>query len=381
MEYRKFPRGDENISTLGIGGEYLEGLSTSVVVDIVDYAISQGINILDVFMPGPNVRDNLGIALKGRREKMFIQGHLCTTAENGQYRRTRNLDETKRSFDDLLTRLKTDYIDFGMIHYVDKEEDFEHVLASGIYEYAKELKKLGVIRHLGFSSHNPVIANKFIDMGGIDILMFSINAAYDLDSMNNDDVYALMDFKGLKGKLEISSDRASLYTRCEHDGIGITVMKTLAAGRLLRAEDSPFGKALSVPQCMHYCLTRPAVLSCMIGVSSLAQLKEALEYFELNSVDKDYSFIAGTPRFSMTGKCMYCSHCLPCPSGIDIASVNKYLDLATIGKDIPQTVKEHYFLLENTAKDCVQCGSCEKNCPFGVDIRAKMKVANRIFGA
>lgn len=380
MDYRKLPRGEEKVSTLGIGGEYLVNLPTQEVVDIVDYAINHGINILDLFMPGHEIRSSLGIALEGRREKMFIQGHMCTIEKDGQYKRTRDLDETKSSFEDLLERLKTDYIDFGMIHYVDTEEDFNRVFESGIFEYARGLKKQGVIRHLGFSSHNPVIANRFIDKGDIDIIMFSINAAYDLDSACNDDVYALIDFKGLKDKLEVSSERASLYTRCERDGIGITVMKALAAGRLLKAEVSPFGKALTVPQCMHYCLTRPAALSCMIGVSSLDQLKEALKYYETNIEEKDYSFIAGSPKYSMTGKCMYCNHCLPCQAGIDIASVNKYYDLAAIGKDIPQTVKEHYSSMKYTAKDCMQCGTCEKNCPFGVDIRTRMKEAVKTFG-
>jgi predicted aldo/keto reductase-like oxidoreductase len=68
MDYRKLPKGNEIISTLGIGGEYLEGLPTGEVVDIIDYAIENGVNIVDVFMPGADVRSNIGIALEGRRE-------------------------------------------------------------------------------------------------------------------------------------------------------------------------------------------------------------------------------------------------------------------------------------------------------------------------
>jgi uncharacterized protein len=380
MDYRKLPRGNERISTLGIGGEYLEGLSTKEVVGIIDHAMENGVNIVDVFMPGPDVRDNIGIALEGRREKMYLQGHFSTICQNGQYKRTRKLDEVKLSYDDLLTRLKTDYIDFGMVHYVDKEEDFEEVFSNGIFDYMRDLKRQGIIRHLGFSSHNPSIAKKFIDLGDVDIFMFSINAAYDLDSTNDDDIMALMSFEGMKEEgIGSSPLRSSLYTRCEKMGIGITAMKALGAGRLLSAKDSPFGEAMSVQQCMHYCLTRPGVLSCMMGVHSLEELKECLKYYTVSKEEKDYTAIAKSPKYAMAGKCMYCNHCLPCPAKIDIATVNKFLDLATMGENIPSTIVEHYKSLNANASDCIQCGACEKNCPFGVDIRAKMHKAVEIF--
>ena len=115
---------------------------------------------IDIFMPQAPTRDHLGAALKGRREKFLIQGHLCTVYEDEQYTRTRDIEKTKRSFEDLLHRLQTDYIDIGMIHYVDSEEDFQTVFGGEIIEYAKELKEKGIVRYLGMSSHNPHIAKK-----------------------------------------------------------------------------------------------------------------------------------------------------------------------------------------------------------------------------
>lgn len=380
MEYRKLPRGEERISTLGLGGEHLIGLAPQEVVEIFDFAMVNGVNILDIYMPEPEVRSNIGNALQGRREKMLIQGHLCATYQGGQYKRTRNLEQSKIAFDDLLTRLKTDYIDFGMIHYVDKEHDYEKVLRSGILAYAQDLKRQGIIRHLGFSTHNPLIAQKLIETGDMDLFMFSINPAYDLDETNNDDVDALVEFKGMKGDTKgMAPLRAGLYADCERQGIGITVMKALGAGRLLSAQDNPFGQALSVAQCMHYCLTRPAVLSCMLGIHSLDELKEALKYYQATDEEKDYTAIASSPRYAMAGKCMYCNHCLPCPSDIDIAAVLKFLDLATIGEQVPETVRGHYLALAANADDCIQCGDCETNCPFGVTIMDKMTQAQALF--
>ena len=80
-----------------------------------------GLTILDCWMSEPNVRSNIGLAIKGRREKWIIQGHIGSTWENGQYVRTRDLTKVKPAFEDLLTRLQTDYIDLGMIHFIDTE--------------------------------------------------------------------------------------------------------------------------------------------------------------------------------------------------------------------------------------------------------------------
>ncbi len=106
-------------------------------------------------------------------------------------------------------------------------------------------------------------------------------------------------------------------------------MKGYAAGVLLSEKESPFEKALTPVQCLHYCLTRPAVVSVMAGVSNRNQILAATAYSTSSNKEKDYSeVLANAPRSSFSGHCMYCGHCAPCSKKIDIASVNKYLDLA-----------------------------------------------------
>jgi len=65
---------------------------------------------------------------------------------------------------------------------------------------------------------------------------------------------------------------------------------------------------------------------------------------------------------------------------IDIAAVNKYLDLALIQKSVPETLRDHYGLLAHRADECIDCGQCMENCPFGVDVISKMKEAAALFG-
>ena len=380
MEYRTLGRTGLRVSEIGLGGEWFNGLTARESCAIVDAAQEKGINYIDIFMPQAPTRTNLGFALKGRREQFIIQGHLCTVFEDGQYTRTRDIEKTKRSFADLLERLHTDYIDVGMIHYVDSEEDFRTVFEGPVLAYARELKQNGVIRHIGMSSHNPHIALKAVESGVVDVLMFSINPAYDMERAETD-IDDLMEFKGMeKGGLVVDEARQRLYSACEAAGVAITVMKPLGAGTLLKAESSPFGVALTVPQCIQYCLDRNGVKVVIVGCHTVDEVLAAAKYYDTPVQERSYAHIFGAGNaIHMTGRCMYCNHCQPCPAHIDIAAVTKFLDLAAQQDPVPETVAQHYWSLSATADDCLMCGRCEPNCPFGVKIRDNMARARELF--
>ena len=112
-----------------------------------------------------------------------------------------------------------------------------------------------------------------------------------------------------------------------------------------------------------------------------AQVREAVGYLELSDAERDYAPIVGSRRNDFKGNCVYCNHCRPCPAGIDIAAVNKYLDIAKLEESaVPPGIAQHYRALEHTASECIGCGSCEKRCPFGVPVIENMKLAARLFG-
>ena len=380
MEYRTLGRTGLRVSEIGLGGEWFNGLTAQESSAIVDAAQEKGINYIDIFMPQAPTRSNLGAALEGRREQFIIQGHLCTVFEDGQYTRTRDIEKTKRSFADLLERLHTTYIDVGMIHYVDSEEDFRTAFEGPVLAYAKELKEKGVIRHIGMSSHNPHIALQAVESGMVDVLMFSINPAYDMERADTD-IYDLMEFKGMeKSSLVVDEARQKLYSACEAAGVAITVMKPLGAGTLLKAESSPFGVAMTVPQCIQYCLDRNGVKVVIVGCHTVEEVLAAAKYYDTPLQERSYAHIFGAGNaIQMTGRCMYCNHCQPCPAHIDIAAVTKFLDLAAQQDSVPETVVQHYWSLSATADDCLMCGRCEPNCPFGVKVRDNMARAREMF--
>lgn len=381
MEYRELGRTGIKVSVIALGCEGFVANEGALTEQLLNAAEQGGINCIDLYAPQPEMRSRLGKWLRGRRGKFVLQAHLCTVWQEGQYKRTREIGEVKASFEDLLTRLATDYIDIGMIHYVDSLEDWEAVAGGPVMAYAREMQAQGKIRYIGLSSHNPAVAMQAVQSGLIDVLMFSVNPCYDLQPAN-EDCYALWDGKNYDRQLvNMDPEREALYETCSRLGVAITVMKAFGGGDLLDEELSPAGKALTVNQCLHYALTRPGVAAVMSGAHTVDELEKCLEYTTAADVEKDYAAaFAALPKISWEGHCMYCGHCAPCPQGIDVAAVTKFLNLTKAQNSVPETVREHYAALRHHAGECVKCGACEKRCPFKVTVIQNMQEAVKVFG-
>lgn len=380
MKLRRLGKTNLQVSEIGFGGEWLERHPEAEGIDLIRYASAQGINILDCWMADPKSRDIIGQGIQGSRAQWYIQGHIGSTWKDGQYFRTRDMAYVRPAFEDLLHRLQTDYVDLGMIHYVDSLEEWERIQDSDYLQYVLALKRSGTIRHIGLSSHNPRVARKAAESGYVEMILFSVNPAFDMlpASENIDTLFAEEFDAGLKGT---DPDRAALYQACEEADVGITVMKGFAGGRLFDAKRSPFGVSLTPAQCIHYALTRPAVASILCGYDTKEQVDQAVAYETASLEERDYaSVLSSAPFHAALGDCTYCGHCKPCPAELDIAMINKFYDLAVMQPKVPATVQSHYDLLTHTASECISCRACESRCPFGVSIADRMQKAALLFG-
>ena len=381
MKYRDLGSTGLKVSEIGMGCEGFSEKNNEMAQLLFDAAQKTGINYFDLYAPDPDMRRAVGRALKGRRDAFIIQGHLCSIWKNGQYLRTRSLPEVKAGFEEMLQLLDTDHVEIGMIHYCDSMKDWDAIIENGILDYALQLKKEGRIGHVGLSSHNPVVARRAVETGKIEVLMFSVNPCYDLQPADEDVEKLWADEAYEHPLVNMDPDRQALYELCEEKGVGITVMKAFGGGDLLDASLSPAGVALTPAQCISYALSRPAVATICCGAHSTEQLLSCVHYEDLPEAERDFApALASFPKISWKGHCMYCNHCLPCPQHINIADVTKFYNLTQAQKTVPETVREHYLALEHHAGECIQCGSCEKRCPFSVDIRANMRAAAETFG-
>lgn len=364
MEYRKLPHGTEQISVLGLGTSSIGMAGDQEIEATMTMALENDVTYFDMASADAAPFPAFGRALAGQRKSVYFQIHFGANYQGGKYGWTTDLDTIKRSVDWQLTSLRTDYIDFGFLHCIDEESDLHHALQGGVLDYILQLKREGVVRHIGLSSHTPRIVHLALDAGILDMLMFSINPAYDYEKEGE---YAI-------GGVD---ERQSLYRRCEAEGVGISVMKAFSGGQLLGARTSPFGRALTEYQCIQYALDKPGVLTVLPGVRGREDLKRILGFVKATPEEKDYSVLATFAPQEAKGICVYCNHCQPCPAGLDVGLINKYYDLALAGDEL---AKSHYSHLEKKAGDCIGCGHCDSRCPFHVGQVERMRTIRAYFG-
>lgn len=356
MQYRQLPNGGEKISVVGLGMGSIHESSEVEIEEILRTAMERGVNYFDMAASEAKPYESYARAFQGKRDQVLLQMHFGAVYENGTYGWTRDCKKIRQSFQSQLNLLKTDYTDMGFVHCIDEKSDYDKIMSGGIWEYMKNLKQDGVIRHLGLSSHDPEIVRRFLDTGLIDMVMFSINPAYD---------YSTGDYG-----IGTVTERVKLYQECEKEGVGISVMKPFGGGKLLDAKTSPFKEKLTHYQCMQYALDRPAVLTVLPGIRSMADLDRIIGFVDAPQEEKDYSIISRFTPQNSDGICVYCNHCQPCPKGLNVGLINKYYDLALAGDAM---AVGHYDKLELKADACIKCGHCESRCPFHVKQENRME--------
>ncbi len=383
MMYRPLGNTGLMVSEISIGCGGFEKLDSAASLELMTIALDSGMNYIDIYDANPVTRSNIGYALQGRRNEMIIQGHIGTIFKDGQHCRTRDVEESKAGFEDLLARLNTDHIEVGMIHITDSREEWEEIQNSPFLDYVFQLKKEGKIKHIGLSSHNAEVALMAAKSGWVEVIMFSLNPAFDRlrggatpwekDAMDN---------------LQAGIDpiRVEFYDYCATHNIGVTVMKTFGGGgRLLDEMTSPLGVAYTPEQCIAYCLAKPCISTCILGIDNIDELKTDLHWMHATDEEKDYTAIGRKDSVSdnqtaeLNGSCTYCNHCSPCTQGIPIAKVNELYDKAQ-NDGLTAELQAQYDALPHHAGECTHCGACMSRCPFGVDIPAQMDKAKEFFG-
>lgn len=373
MIFRDLGKTGLRVSEIGLGTEHLGRTSKAkaTIVSVVDKAVENGINYFDLLFNFKEYIENYGAAFKSHRDKLVLTCHLGSAERTGQYFKTRSVEVCEKVFANTLSRLGTDYVDVVNVTYVKNMKEYEEVTRAGsVLDLANRLKKEGKARHVGISTHDASVVQKAARSGEFEVVMYPINMA------NN----------ALRG-------RNKVLATCVRKGVGLVAMKPFAGGRLLMHNKTvrvnPLKKGggstimLKVPammtpvRCIAYTLSQVGVSTTIPGVSSLQELDEILSYQDATAAEKDYSEIVKGFKEYEAGQCVYCNHCLPCPSGVDIGRVTRLLDAAQLG--LTDNAKARYNELEIKASECTKCGACTSRCPFDVDIISNMERAKGLF--
>ena len=370
MQHRTLGKTGLSVGTIGLGTEYLINLPQNTVIEVIHQAISQGINYFDLFFAQPQFRDHMGAAFKGFRNQVILAAHLGAIDSNGQYDRTRDPKTSEKFFFDFLTRFDTTYADILYIHNIDSQRDYDVVFKpGGLVDVADRYRQEGKTRYIGFSGHTVATSLQAVESGRIDVLMFPINMAS----------------HAIPGKNE-------LFTTCVTQNVGLVAMKPFAGGKLLLSNSTlNFGfqhtggpplqfkrpASLTSMKCISYVLEQTGVSTVVPGCKNIDQLSDTLSYQHATEEEKDFAGVLSNFQEHVTGECVYCNHCLPCPSYIDIGQTIRLLDMAQ--DPLNADLQAAYTALPNKASDCIQCNLCTERCPYDVDVIYKMEQADKIF--
>ncbi len=371
MEYRALGKTGLQISAISLGTEYLVKAPRENVVEIVHNALEHGVNYFDMVFSLPEYRDNFAAAFQGYRDRIILNSHLGSAVKDGQYMRTRNAKICEEVFYDQLTRFRTDHVDvLFALHNLNTPEEYEKVLRpKGVLELAHRLQREGKARFLAMSGHNAETCKRAVQEGIIDVLMFPVHMA------NN-----------------ASRERRELLELCASRGVGVVAMKPFAGGKLLQRNRTisfphyqtgiaAFKKripaAITPVHCLSYVLAQTAVAATVPGAGNMEQWNEVLAYLDAGDEEKDFAdLLTGLEQF-VSGECVYCNHCLPCPVSIDVGETSRLVDLAAQG--VTTSLQKAYGALPAKASACTRCGACDQRCPFGVAAMARMGQAAALF--
>ena len=363
MEYRTFNKNlGKNVSNFAINGMTLTALSQQEIYDFILEAKNNGINVIDVYMTEPWARINIGKALKDFRDDFSIIAHLGSIFQEEKYIVSRDIDKVSDALEELLIELQTDFVDFGVIHDIKTLEEWKEIKENGFLEFCVGLKNYGKIKHIGFSSQSIEVIKEVIKDKEIDIVLMPINLFYDIDFGIEKDINLLFKNPNINTtNLSFDNEKFKIYSYCQQNGIAIFGTEIFGDGALLFNTTSPFKKSLTV---FEYALDRLGVVSLLIDFNDKNQMKEILSYFDKSDFDKNYVRVLSSYNMSLDN-CLYCNNCLPCPKNINIGKVARMIDCA-YNQEILSILKK-----------CNQCGKCEINCPFGVEIVKKLTEAKK----
>ncbi len=388
MKYRRMGSLGWEVSALGFGCMRLPPrrvnklrAETVESVKIIRHGIDLGINYLDsayVYHLGDSEKV-LGYALKdGYRERVKVATKLPLFL-------VRSEGDFDRYLKTSLERLQTDYLDFYLLHGMDRG-GFEKVKRLGLIDKMREAKEKGLIHHIGFSFHDTLpVFKEIIDYYPWDMAQIQYNYM---------DTGVQATTEGLK----------YAYGK----GIAVVVMEPLKGGKLAnppREALDVFKKSgisrTPVDWAFKFLWNRPEVSTVLSGMGSLKMVDENCAYADSSGVnslseaeERVITEVADIYREKILVPCTACNYCMPCPSGVDIpgnfALLNnmstessglrrfmlrrKYGGLAKPGGRVNKEKPN------GNASVCINCGRCLERCPQHIEIPTELKKVHEVVG-
>ncbi len=372
MNYRKDKYGN-NISLLGFGcmrfSQNGGKIDLAKAESEIMAAYNNGVNYFDTAYIYPGSEAAIGEIF----ERNHIREHIKIATKLPHYL-IKSKEAMEKCFREQLKRLRTDYIDYYLMHMLTDTDTWNKLISMGILEWLEAKKKSGAIRQIGFSYHgNSDMFCKLID-------------AYDWDFCQIQ--YNYLDEHSQAGR------RGLLYAAGK--GIPVIIMEPLRGGRLVNHLPE---QAMNIIN-NHTPVRTPAEwafkwlynqqeVSCVLsGMNSLQMVRENVKTAsetivgELGEYEMQmYADIVSSINSKTKVGCTGCGYCMPCSKNVDIpgtfAAYNRKYSDNTF------TALKEYFMCtalrrnSSAASNCIECGKCELHCPQHISIRRELKNAKK----
>ena len=345
MERHRLTATGPEVGLIGLGTEHIESASATLEA-ILRAAVDMGSNYVDLLYIEEDYWRTYGAVYRAFRPHLVVAAHWGGGAEY-------DLDYCRRTFAQVLSSVGNDYVEVAMMTMIDDGPRAQAPWREASLEHLCRLQERGHVGLIGGSAHDPLIAAEAVRAGLLDVLMFPVNLlAHD------------------------SPPYDALFQACTEHDVALVAMKPYNGGTFFMANGQPTG--ITPSQCLHYLASLPAVTTTVPGPRTLAEWQATLHYLEARPEECEYGpLLRGELQTRLAGQCVCCEHCLPCPEGIDVGWVIRYVDVAQGGH--VDRLREEYQRFSAKASDCTQCGICLERCPFDVDIMAKLEEAVALF--
>ena len=375
MQYRTDQRSGNRLSVLGFGCMRFtrkNGVINQKKADAeMALALEKGVNYFDTAYLYPGSEECLGRFLQdhGCRDQVFIATKLP------QFRLTKT-EQFDTYFNEELQRLRTDHIDYYLMHMLNDAQSWQRLCSLGALEWVQKKKQSGQIRQIGFSFH-----------GGTEQFKALVDA-YDWDfcqiQFNYMDEYSQAGIEGLR------------YAAGK--GLPVIIMEPLRGGKLAgglpKAAREVFEKAqpqrTPVDWALRWIWNHPEVTVVLSGMNDSAQVEENCRIAEeslpghLTAEELGlYPRVLEAVRANTHVGCTGCGYCQPCPRGVDIPTCFALYN-GSYTDGYVNSLREYFMCttlrkVRSNAGLCVKCGRCEQHCPQHIDIRDELQHVKRRF--
>ena len=370
MQYRTLGKTGEKVSALGYGCMRLpviDGDNANIdekrAISLIREAIDSGINYIDTAYPyhGGNGELVVGKALEdGYRERIKLATKLPSWFIS-------NRDDMDKYLNEQLERLKTDHIDFYLLHALSKSR-WDNYVNNDVFDFIDSATKDGRIKHIGFSFHDELeVFKEIVD---------SYNWEFCLMQMNFMDEGYQAGIEGMR------------YAR--EKGMGIVIMEPLRGGTLVNnipddvqaVWDSAHNGKSVAQWGFDYLWDMEEVDVVLSGMSNEEQLRENIKSAcnskanSLTDYEKEcISKVREIYRSRMNVDCTSCKYCMPCPAGVNIPVCFTYYNNSSMYQNVDWAKRQYHVFVDPSeiASNCVECGKCEQVCPQHIRIRSAMK--------